>query len=144
LENRKSKKNLESGPNSNLYLILKQGPLLPTIFVRPDRWDPPVRGLSLSLASLPQRLCFSAYTPPQLGQAPAASLSRTHAAAPRQPWIHRRTPMLHPLALDLLSAAARGGRRARWSSAHAPFLNHQGSVSLSLFSGSLRLLSKSS
>jgi hypothetical protein len=71
------------------------------------------------------RLCFSAYTPPHLGQAPAASPSRTHAAAPRQPWIHRRTPMLHPLALDLLSAAARGGRRSRWSSAHAPFLNHQ-------------------
>jgi hypothetical protein len=40
---------------ANLYLILKQGLFLPKIFVRPDRWVPPVRGFvspSLTFSSL--------------------------------------------------------------------------------------------
>jgi hypothetical protein len=41
--------------NLYLYLILKQGPLLP-FFVCPDRWDPPVMfSVSISLASPSQR-----------------------------------------------------------------------------------------
>jgi hypothetical protein len=77
-----------------LYLILKQGPLLPTIFVRPDRWDPPVRGLSLSLASLPQH----ASHPPVSPLFASASRHRRRVSAPTPPPVtlsrsYRRRPL---------------------------------------------------